>query len=70
VLDPDAIVLGGQLPAALAERMIPLIEFSSGLRRGYIRPVPVVVAAEAAKESAAIGAAAIPLREHFFSVGG
>lgn len=70
VLDPDAIVLGGQLPAALAERMIPLIQFSSGLRRGYIRPVPVVVAAEAATESAAIGAAAIPLREHFFSVGG
>jgi predicted NBD/HSP70 family sugar kinase len=67
VLDPDAIVLGGQLPRALAERMIPLIQFSSGLRRGYIRPVPVVVRAEAATESPAIGAAAIPLREHFFS---
>lgn len=67
VLDPEVIVLGGQLPRALAERMIPLIQFSSAPRRGYIRPVPVVVAAEASTESAAIGAAAIPLREHFFS---
>ena len=70
VLDPDAVVLGGQLPKALAERMIPLIQFSSAPRRGYIRPVPVVVAAEASTESAAIGAAAIPLREHFFSARG
>ena len=67
VLDPDAVVLGGQLPRALAERMMPLIQFSSAPRRGYIRPVPVVVTSEAPVEAAAIGAAAIPLREHFFS---
>ena len=66
MLDPDAIVLGGQLPRALAERMIPMIAFSSGPRRGYIRPVPIVVSAEVTVEPALLGAAALPFRAHFF----
>jgi predicted NBD/HSP70 family sugar kinase len=70
VLDPDAIVLGGQLPVTLAQRMIPLIRFSSAPRRGYIRPVPVVVHAEITKDPALIGAAALPLRAHFFGSAG
>ena len=66
ILDPDAIVLGGQLPASLAQRMITLIRFSSAPRRGYIRPVPAVVYAEISREPALLGAAALPLRAHFF----
>lgn len=66
VLDPDVIVLGGQLPTALAERMIPMIAFSSVPRRGYIRPVPLVVPAQVIVEPALLGAAALPLRAHFF----
>jgi predicted NBD/HSP70 family sugar kinase len=66
MLDPDAIVLGGQLPRALAERMIPMVAFSSGPRRGYIRPVPIVVPAEVTIEPALLGAAALPFRAHFF----
>ena len=66
VLDPDVIVLGGQLPTALAERMVPMIAFSSVPRRGYIRPVPLVVPARVVVEPALLGAAALPLRAHFF----
>jgi predicted NBD/HSP70 family sugar kinase len=66
IFDPDAIVLGGQLPKSLAERMIEVIDFSSAPRRGIIRPVPRVVAAEVRVEPALLGAAALPLRAHFF----
>jgi predicted NBD/HSP70 family sugar kinase len=66
ILDPDAIVLGGQVPPALAQRMIARIRFSSAPRRGFIRPVPAVICAEVTQEPALIGAAALPLRAHFF----
>ncbi len=66
VLDPDAIILGGILPKSLGERMIERIKFSSGPRRGLIRPVPPVLCAEVMQDAAAIGAAAAPLKAHFF----
>lgn len=67
VIDPDAIVLGGVLPRPLAEQIIGAISFSSGTRRGLIRPVPDTVPAETTDDPAAIGAAAIPLKTNFFS---
>jgi predicted NBD/HSP70 family sugar kinase len=66
VLDPDAIILGGILPQALGEKMIKRIRFSSGARRGLIRPVPLVLCAEITQDAAAIGAAAAPFKAHFF----
>jgi predicted NBD/HSP70 family sugar kinase len=66
VIDPDAIVLGGVLPQSLGQKMIERIRFSSGPRRGLIRPVPEVLCAEVTEEAAAVGAAAAPLKAHFF----
>lgn len=66
VLDPDVIILGGILPPVLGERMIERIRFSSSARRGLIRPVPPVRCAEISQDAAAIGAAAAPLKAHFF----
>ncbi len=66
VLDCTAIVLGGRMPKALAERLIPSIEFYSAPRRSFARPTPKIVPAEAAGEVTAIGAATLPLRAMYF----
>lgn len=66
ILDPAAIVLGGRLPAALAERLIPRIEIDNLPRRGHARPQAQLVAASAPGDAAAMGAAALPLKQHFF----
>ena len=66
VLDCTAIVLGGRMPRALAERLIPSIEFFSAPRRSFARPTPKIVPAEAAGEVTAIGAATLPLRAMYF----
>ena len=65
-LDPDMIVLGGRLPAALANRMIARIALINPERRGFHRPVPQIVASAIGGDAAAIGAATLPLRAAFF----
>ncbi|MEE4217718.1 MAG: ROK family protein [Xanthomonadales bacterium] len=67
ILDVDAIVLGGRLPRSLAEQIIPKVEIYNTSRRNIPRPVPVIVAAEASGDATALGAAALPLQESFFS---
>lgn len=67
VLDPQAIVLGGRLPTALAERLIPGITPFASPRRGAPRPLPPVIPAEVLVEPTAIGAAVLPLKAHFFN---
>lgn len=62
ILDVDAVVLGGQLPASLAERLIPHISFFDQRRRGQERPVPRILAAEVQSNAAAAGAAILPIR--------
>jgi predicted NBD/HSP70 family sugar kinase len=66
ILDNTAIVLGGRMPRALAEKIITSIEFYNMPRRSKPRPVPKVVPAEAAGEATAIGAAALPFKKTFF----
>lgn len=66
VLDPDAIVIGGLAPRPLAALMAANASFYGVPTRGRERPFPPVVAAEAVGDAAALGAAAIPLKEHFF----
>ena len=66
VLDCTAIVLGGRMPRALAERLIPSIEFYRTPRRSHTRPTPKIVPAEAEGEVTAIGAATLPLRAMYF----
>ncbi|MDV6330059.1 ROK family transcriptional regulator [Asticcacaulis sp. 201] len=66
ILDLDAIVLGGKLPKALAERIIPHIEFFDIRRRAISRPMAKIVAAETSGDPAAIGAALLPLKTGYF----
>ena len=66
ILDPAAIVFGGRMPLALAARLMPRIEIDNLPRRGYARPQAQLVAASAPGDAAAMGAAALPLKQHFF----
>ena len=67
LLDPQLIVIGGQIPKSLAEKVIPHIQIYDQRRRSDARPLPKTVVAEAGGDSAAIGAAALALNSYFFS---
>lgn len=66
LLDPDAIVFGGRLPQALAQRLISEITIDNLARRGHGRPEPRLVPAEAPSDTTAIGAALLPFKECLF----
>ncbi|MDJ0909113.1 MAG: ROK family transcriptional regulator [Woeseiaceae bacterium] len=66
LLDPELIVLGGRIPTALAERVIPHIEIYDQRRRSHARPLPRIVAAEAGGDATATGAAALTFKRYFF----
>jgi predicted NBD/HSP70 family sugar kinase len=67
LLDPDAIVFGGELPAALGLQLIGRTRFwVTEHRYGIPPPRPRLVLAEAGSRAAAIGAALTPLSAHFF----
>ncbi|MBW7837258.1 MAG: ROK family transcriptional regulator [Sphingomonadales bacterium] len=67
ILDLDAIVFGGRMPRALAEKVIPQIELYDQKRRSVPRPTAMLVPAEAMGDAAAIGAALLPLKHKFFA---
>lgn len=60
--DPQAIVLGGQIPAKLAERFIQGCVIEQGSRYGVPRAVPKLMVSELGSNASALGAAAYPLR--------
>jgi predicted NBD/HSP70 family sugar kinase len=65
-VDPDAIVLGGRLPASLAQRLIPRLAFYNPPRRARPRPIPRIVGTEVQGDAAILGAAVLPLKSLFF----
>jgi predicted NBD/HSP70 family sugar kinase len=67
LVDPDAIVLGGRIPRALAEKVIPHIEIYDNTRRAEPRPFPRILMSETTQDACAIGAASMPLKRYFFS---
>jgi predicted NBD/HSP70 family sugar kinase len=67
LLDPEAIVLGGRLPNALAQKIIPAIELYDDARRSEPRPLPKIMISETQVDACAIGAAMMPLERLFFS---
>lgn len=67
LLDPQAIVLGGRLPASLAQQIIPTIELFDDARREEPRPLPRIVPSQTRVDACAIGAAMLPLEQRFFS---
>ncbi len=67
VVDPEVIVLGGRIPTALAQALIPAIAPFEMPRRGAPRPLPRIVPAQVAGEPTALGAAVLPLKAHLFA---
>ena len=67
ILDPEAIVLGGRMPSALARQVIPHIEIYNDSRRGKPRALPRLLVSKASGDASAIGAAALPFKDQFFS---
>ncbi len=68
VLDPQAIVFGGQLPRALGRTMIDRVRMPSKRehRYGVGPPEAVLVLSETTGDPSAIGAALLPLRIRYF----
>jgi len=66
VVDPQAIVLGGRLPASLAHLLADEICLEPAARRGVRKPLPRVISSQVMGDAAAIGAAATPLKASFF----
>lgn len=67
VIDPTAIVLGGRLPKTLSERLIAAVSPDVEAELSRAAPLPQLIAAEAAPDSALYGAAALPFRKYFYT---
>ena len=67
LLDPEVIVLGGRLPRALAQKIIPTIELFDDARRQEPRPLPKIIVSQTHVDACAIGAAMLPLEQKFFA---
>lgn len=65
-VDPQVIVLGGQIPPALAEALIERTEFWQVPRHGVNRRIPDLRVSAIRGETSAIGAASLPLKNGFF----
>jgi predicted NBD/HSP70 family sugar kinase len=67
LVDPEAIVFGGRLPPALANRLIPAIDLFDDARREMPRPLPRLIASQTRFDACAAGAAMLPLEQIYFS---
>ncbi|MFC0010963.1 ROK family protein [Devosia nitrariae] len=66
VLDPEAIVFGGELPAALGELLIASARFEGEHRYGVGMPRPKLIMGQSPGDPAATGAALLPLKYLYF----
>lgn len=66
IIDPEAIVFGGQIPPALADLLIARISFAENARYNRPLPAPVLIKGHASGEPAATGAALLALKTRFF----
>lgn len=63
LLDPEAIVFGGQLPPALGQLLLERVRFLDLHRYGVGPARPVLALSETRGDAAAIGAALVPLKD-------
>ena len=68
ILDCEEIVLGGLMPRALAERVIPRLEYFDINRRAVERERARIVASECPGDATALGAALLPFARKFFGL--
>ena len=61
-VDPEAVVLGGQIPQCVADALIERTVFFGKTRHGVQRRMPALRISALGRETPAIGAACLPLR--------
>ena len=66
VVDPQAIVFGGQVPADLAQMLIDRTRIFDRPRYGVHRPSPKFIISEIATDASAMGAAVVPFKSAFY----
>ncbi|MBU1314448.1 MAG: ROK family transcriptional regulator [Alphaproteobacteria bacterium] len=66
VVDPQAIVFGGQIPPDLAQMLAERTRIFDRPRYGIHRPHPKLIVSEIATDASAMGAAIIPFRRTFY----
>lgn len=66
VMDPQAIILGGQIPNPLANMLIEQVSFTEINRYGISRPTPNLLISELGQHAASLGAAAYALERSCF----
>lgn len=66
ILDPDAIIIGGRLPAHLLQEIVARIDDESFCNEGVLLPRPKVFASSLASTAGVVGAASVPLHRHYF----
>lgn len=66
VIDPQAIVFGGQVPADLAQLLIDKTRIFDRPRYGVNRPGPKLIVSEISTDASAMGAAVTPFRAAFY----
>jgi predicted NBD/HSP70 family sugar kinase len=66
VIDPQAIVFGGEVPRALADMLIERVTFNNSPRYGNRRRAPKLIVSELDGEPSAAGAAAMPFKACLF----
>ncbi len=67
-IDPHAIVVGGRLPATIADTLIARIALPRAPNRhGAAPPVPVILRSQVAGDAVALGAAIMPIQRAFLT---
>lgn len=67
MIDPRAIVFGARLPIDLAQRLIATVKFEQHPRRGVSSPLPALLTHSVLRHASTMGAAALPLKAHYFA---
>lgn len=66
VVDCEAIILGGEIPSALAARLAERMTIAGTQRRGRPKPLPAILPSEAPGDAVSLGAAFLALQTTFF----
>lgn len=67
MIDPDAIVIGGRLPSAINEALVAEIDGPGFCDEGVLLPRPRVLASRLGSAAGMIGAACVPLFNHYLA---
>lgn len=65
ILDPEAIIIGGELPESVTRKLITAVQLFDDQPRLASRVRPQMLGSAAQYDTSALGAATIPLRQYF-----